>query len=124
MKTYTGLKGWHLAINDDGTVAAIDTKGRVGGDIEIKPAGRLEQRLLHLLVQDIVKQVNDFPYAEEMTNGECADILQAFLNAAKENAAPILLAATLQAVERAVRVLANPPREPFICECKRSQKRE
>lgn len=57
---YRGIPGWSLAKNSDGTVGAVCAAG-VGGDIGIKNAGRLEQRLLHNLVTDIVTHFGSQP---------------------------------------------------------------
>lgn len=63
------------------------------------------------------------PYADEMTNGECADKLQSFIDVIRENNPKGWPGGIIREVERAVYVLRNPPRTPFICECKRSPAR-
>lgn len=51
----TALAGWSLAANENGTVGVVCMRDdSPGGDIAIANKGRLEQRLLHALVTDIV----------------------------------------------------------------------
>lgn len=51
----TALAGWSLAVSENGTVGVVCMRDdSPGGDIAIADKGRLEQRLLHALVTDIV----------------------------------------------------------------------
>jgi hypothetical protein len=58
----------------------------------------------------------ELPYRDEMTNGECADKLQSYLDAAKEHDPAQWPRAINPCIQRAIYCLRNPPFQRFIAE--------
>lgn len=56
VRRYNALAGWTISVNPDGTVGVVGPADSDGGDLAIKHAGRLEQRLLHALATALVEQ--------------------------------------------------------------------
>lgn len=95
--------------------------------VDLNPADlapRIDRMLAAAPAAQLAEPVSKPPYAGDMTNGECADKLQKFLDVMKENDPAPWPRGMVREVERAVWVLRNPPRTPFICECERSPARE
>jgi hypothetical protein len=65
----------------------------------------------------------ELPYRGEMTNGECADKLQSYLDAAKEHDPAQWPRAINPCIQRAIYCLRNPPFQRFIAESEMAQPR-